>query len=87
MGLVTAGLDGPHSGMDSPVVHGSVDLPSISVGGCGCPGYVSIGIPCRGWDWSCQFAVDGSLVFSLVLPSCDGKLATSDLSNGCASPL
>jgi hypothetical protein len=28
-------------GLDGPVMHISTDLPLISVGGCGCSGYVS----------------------------------------------
>jgi hypothetical protein len=42
IGPATTGLDGPHSGPDSPVVRRSVDLPPIYAGGCNCPRYVSI---------------------------------------------
>jgi hypothetical protein len=43
-GLARTGPDGPHSGLDSPVVRRSVDLLPICAGGCSCPGYVSISI-------------------------------------------
>jgi hypothetical protein len=51
-GPTTAGLDDPRSRVDGPDMCRSTDLPPICVGGCGCPGYVSIGILYRGCDWS-----------------------------------
>jgi hypothetical protein len=44
MGPATAGLDDPHSGADGQTLCRSVDLSRIHAGGCGCLGYVSIGI-------------------------------------------
>jgi hypothetical protein len=44
-GPATAGPDGPRSRADGPAMRRSTDLPPICIGGCGCPGYVSIGIP------------------------------------------
>jgi hypothetical protein len=44
-GPSVTGPDGPHSRRDDPAVRRSVDVPPICAGGCGCPGYVSIGIP------------------------------------------
>jgi hypothetical protein len=35
-GSTTAGPDGPHSGVDGPVVRRSVDLPPICAGGYDC---------------------------------------------------
>jgi hypothetical protein len=44
-GPTTVGLDSPRSRVDGPVVRRLAVLPSICIGGCGCPGYVSIDIP------------------------------------------
>jgi hypothetical protein len=41
----TAGPDGLYSCTDGPAMWRSVNLPPICVRGCGCLGYVSIGIP------------------------------------------
>jgi hypothetical protein len=45
MGPATAGPDGPRSHADGPDMCRSASLSSMCVGGCGCPGYVSISIP------------------------------------------
>jgi hypothetical protein len=45
MGPVAAGPNGPRSRADDPDMRRSANLSSMCVGGCGCPGYVSIGIP------------------------------------------
>jgi hypothetical protein len=81
------GLGGPRSCADGLAMRRSLDLPPIHVGGCGCLGYVLIGILYSGWDWSCQFAADESCVFSLFSTSFEGKLASIDLSNARASLL
>jgi hypothetical protein len=39
------GPDGPRSRADGPTVRISVGLPPMCVGACGCPRYLSIGIP------------------------------------------
>jgi hypothetical protein len=52
-------------GLDSPAVHISAILPPIGEGGCGCPGYVSIGVGC---DWSCQSIANESRVFPRIQP-------------------
>jgi hypothetical protein len=44
MGPVVAGPDGPRSCVDGLTVRRSVDLPPIFAEGCGCSGYVFIGI-------------------------------------------
>jgi hypothetical protein len=45
MGPTVAGLDGPRSRADGPDMRRSANLSPMWVGGCGCLGYVSIGIP------------------------------------------
>jgi hypothetical protein len=45
MGPVAAGPDGPRSRADSPDMRRSANLSLMCVGGCCCPGYMSIGIP------------------------------------------
>jgi hypothetical protein len=52
IGRVIAGPDGPHSRADGPDMRRLAVLPPMCVGGCGCRGYVSIGIPYSGCDWS-----------------------------------
>jgi hypothetical protein len=47
MGLAVAGPDGPRSRVDGPVMCRLANLLSMCVGGCGCLGHVSIGIPYR----------------------------------------
>jgi hypothetical protein len=42
---VVAGANSPCSRVDGPDMRRPADLPPICVGGCGCSGYVSIGIP------------------------------------------
>jgi hypothetical protein len=44
MGPAIVGLDGPRSHVDGPTMRRSTGLPPICIGGCGCPGYVSIAI-------------------------------------------
>jgi hypothetical protein len=43
-GPTVVGPDGPRSRVDGPAVRRSAGLPPICVGGCGCPGLVSIDI-------------------------------------------
>jgi hypothetical protein len=43
--VLAAGPNGPRSRVDGPDMRRSTNLSPIYVGGCGCPGYVSIGIP------------------------------------------
>jgi hypothetical protein len=45
MGPAAAGPDGSRSRANGPDMCGSVNLSPMCVGGYGCPGYVSIGIP------------------------------------------
>jgi hypothetical protein len=52
IGPTTGSPDDPRSRADGPDMRRSADLPLICVGGCGFLGYVSIGIPYRGCDWS-----------------------------------
>jgi hypothetical protein len=44
-GLATAGPDGPRPRTDGPDMCRSANLSPMCVGGCRCPGYMSIGIP------------------------------------------
>jgi hypothetical protein len=45
MGSVAAGPDGLRSRADGPDMRGSTNLSPMCVGGCCCPGYMSIGLP------------------------------------------
>jgi hypothetical protein len=45
MGSVAAGPDGPRPRTDGPDMCRSANLSPMCVGGCRCPGYMSIGIP------------------------------------------
>jgi hypothetical protein len=45
MGSAAAGPDGPRSRADGPDMRRSTNLLPMCVGGCCCPGYMSIGLP------------------------------------------
>jgi hypothetical protein len=45
MGSAAAGPDSPRSRADGPDMRRSANLSPMCVGGCCCPGYMSIGIP------------------------------------------